>query len=141
VAWPLRLDVVAVAGGLALLISLWLPWFSRQVAALGAEDLQSGWDALGLGTGSLVAAVAGVGVTWGLRRAGSLSAIWVVAAGALALVVTTGAMTTQLGVDSGAAVAYVPAWGLLVAYGGGAMVLLAGVAALLAYARERSKST
>lgn len=129
-----------MAGGLALLLSLWLPWFSRQVAALGVEDQRSGWGALGLGTGSVVAAVAGLGVVWGLRRPGPLSGIWVVAAGALTLVVTTGATTTRLGADSSAAVTYYPAWGLLVAYAGGAMVLLAGVAALLAHARERARS-
>ena len=132
--------MAAAAGGLALLISLWLPWFSRRAAAVDVRDLQSGWDALGAATGLVVAAAAVLAVAWGLRRAGPLSGTWIVAAGALALVVAVGTTTARVGTTAGGALTVSPAYGLVAAYAGGLAVLLAGLVSLLAYARERSKS-
>lgn len=141
-ARPVR--AVAGGGGAVVLVALWLPWFQRRVAAgvplVAVPDDETGWAALGGRAGLVVAATAVVAVVWAVRPGGPLSGAWIVTAGALALVVTVGVTASRMGDDSAAVVTFFPAWGLLVAYAGGTAVLLAGVATLVAYARERSKS-
>lgn len=135
---------MAGGGGLALLASLWTPWFTGRLSSgfglLSLRRVESGWDVLGGTAGAVVALVAVLGLAWAIRPAGPLSGSWMVAAASLALVITVEATSSRLGADSSVPITYLPAWGLLVAYAGGATVLLAGVAALVAYARERSKS-
>lgn len=136
---------MAGAGGAALLGSLWLPWFVRRAAAgvslVSVRSSESGWTALGWRAGVVVAVVAALAAAWSLRPAGPLSGTWLVAGGALVLVVTVGSTTPRVGaVEAGGLVTVSPAAGLLVAYAGGAAVLLGGVITLAAYARERTRS-
>lgn len=139
---------MARAGGLVLLVSLWLPWFRRSLSAGGAllaVDLtESGWSALGWWGAAVVAVVAVAAGVWSGRAGAPLAGAWVVAGGAVALIVTVGATTARMGPGHGGGEGLVvtasPGYGLLMAYAGGTAVMLAGVAALLAYARERARS-
>lgn len=139
---------MARAGGVVLLLSLWLPWFTLRVstglALLSVRHVDTGWEALDLAQGALVAALALAAVVWSVRPGPPMSGAWVVAGGALALMATMGATIARVGAEQPGGGAVVrttsPAYGLVLAYGGGLAVLLAGLITLVAYARERTGS-
>ncbi len=141
-------SAVARAGGVVLLLSLWLPWFTRQVSAgvalLSVREVETGWEALDLAQGLLVAALAVGALAWSVRPGPPLTGAWVVAGGALALMATMGATIARVGAEQPGGGAVVrttsPAYGLVLAYAGGLAVLLAGLVTLVAYARERTRS-
>lgn len=138
--------VGAVAGGVALVVGLWLPWFHRRlssvVAPVRAVVVESGWRALGLTLGMLLLAVAALALVWtavGTRRPG-VSGTWLVIPGGLALLVEIGVTVGRVGAEgSGPFVTTTtPALGLLVAFGGAVAVVLAGLVALLAQSSRRA---
>lgn len=139
---------MARAGGVVLLLSLWLPWFTLRVstglALVSVRHVDTGWEALDLAQGVLVAALALAAVVWSVRPGPPMSGAWVVAGGALALMATMGATIARVGAEQPGGGAVVrttsPAYGLVLAYGGGLAVLLAGLITLVAYARERTGS-
>lgn len=139
---------MARGGGVVLLLSLWLPWFTLRVstglALVSVRHVDTGWEALDLAQGVLVAALALAAVVWSVRPGPPMSGAWVVAGGALALMATMGATIARVGAEQPGGGAVVrttsPAYGLVLAYGGGLAVLLAGLITLVAYARERTGS-
>jgi hypothetical protein len=141
-------SATARAGGIVLLLSLWLPWFTRRVstglALVSVHHVDTGWEALDLAQGTLVAVLALAAVAWSVRPGPPMSGAWMVAGGALALMATMGATIARVGAEQPGGGAVVrttsPAYGLVLAYAGGLAVLLAGLMTLVAYARERTGS-
>lgn len=124
----------AAAGGAALIVALWAPWFSRRLAG-GIAGLRavSGWRALGPAIGVAVLAAGGAAIAWALGRR-SMSGAWLVVPGALALLAETSVTVARIGVDnagSAAAVTTSPAAGLALAFLGAAAVVLTGLIALM----------
>jgi hypothetical protein len=138
---------------LALAGALWLPWFHRQLsgvfAPVPADRSLSGWESLG-GAGAVVLALGVVAMGWGVfgavpRLAGApqASAFWLVAAGGLALVIEIGATVGRVGAqEAGGEVLTTtsPSVGLAVALGGAAVMVLAGMTALVGDARRAARS-
>jgi len=145
----------AGGGGLALAVALWLPWFHRHLssvfAAVRTERSLSGWAALG-GLGGVVLGLAGVAVAWALvgtvprfAGLGQRSAFWLVAAGGLALIIEVATTVARVGAQDAsccgpAVTTTTPSVGLAIALAGAMVVVLAGITALVAEARQRARA-
>lgn len=127
----------AVAGGAALAIALWMPWFNRRlsggVVPVTRARSVSGWQALGMSIGVAVLVGAALAIGWALRR-GRASGVWLVVGGAVALLAAITATVNRIGLDHAgtpAAITTTPAGGLVLAFLGATAVVLAGLVALL----------
>ncbi|MGH9278215.1 MAG: hypothetical protein ACRD12_08915 [Acidimicrobiales bacterium] len=121
-----------------MLLALWLPWFTRRISSIGAEQTMSGWKALG-GLGGLVVALAVVAMGWAVLRQRALSAVWLVLAGGVALMVMMAVTVDRLGRQLVPASTTTPAAGLAVAYAGAVTIILSGLALLVRETRARTK--
>lgn len=135
-----------MAGGVALLVGLWLPWFHRRlssvVAPVRAVVEESGWRALGVALGILLLVVAAAAVAWtalGTRRPG-LSGTWLVVPGGFALIVEIGITVGRVGAEGTGPVVTTttPAVGLLLAFAGAVAIVMSGLVALLAQSSRRA---
>lgn len=135
--------MAAVAGGLAVIASLWTPWFSRQVSsvfsAVEAQRMISGWRAVG-GVGGVVALLGGVAVVWGVGRAREErpSGFWLVMAGAVLSMIEVAVTVAEVGVKE--VTTTTPVAGLALAFAGSVTLVLVGMAVLVAEARARSRA-
>lgn len=126
----------ALAGGVALVVSLGCPWFSQRftgvASPLRAERLIAGTTALGTGQLLLVSGAGVVAVACGVRgrRPGSsVPGLWLVAGGGLATIVEVAVLVERIGVDQPGIVSVttIPSWGLAVAGAGAVAIVLAGL--------------
>ena len=133
---------------MVLLAAIWLPWFHRRLssvfAPVRAERDLSGWRSLG-GLGPLVAALAVAAVLWGVLRwhGPRPSAVWLVIAGGLALMVEVAVTVGRVGAQDSACCAPVvttttPSGGLAMAFAGGVVIVLTGMAELVGETRRRT---
>jgi hypothetical protein len=136
----------AAAGGLLLLVSLWLPWFERSLASvfapIQADKSLSGWSVLG-GLAGAVAVVAAGAAAWGLMRGRRPSALWLVIAGGLALMAQVAATVARVGAeDNGQVVTTTrPGFGLVVAIAGAVAIVLSGLTAMVREAAQRIRAS
>lgn len=135
--------MAAGAGGLAVLASLWMPWFSRRVSSvISAVEVQrtiSGWRAVG-GLAGVVAVLAGGAVVWSVGRAQERrpSGFWLVAAGTVLSMVAVAVTVSRVGAEE--VTTTTPAIGLAVVFAGTMTIVLVGMAVLVAEARARSRA-
>jgi len=133
-------DLVASAGALVALASLWLPWFTRtlvvQVAAPGLDGSLSGWEAMG-GRSIALIVVAVVALLGAVRP---VPAFALFLAGAVSLVAVMAAIVAELGTPASEVTATSPGAGLLLGVAGASAVLLAGLGRLLGDLRRRVNS-
>lgn len=101
------------------------------------QETLSGWRALGW-LGGLVLGLAIVALAWaGLVRRKPVSALWLVLAGGLALVVVMAVTVNRVGGHGATTTA--PSAGLAVAYGGALAIILVGLVVLVQETRRRTQ--